>query len=269
MINLKDICIETEKAALETSRFILKESEIFDISRAEKKGHNDFVSYVDKGSEKMLVEKLSRILPEAGFNTEEGTSAKKGARYCWVIDPLDGTTNFIHGFHPYAISIGLMEFDDVVAGVVLEVSGNELFTAWKDGGAWLNGKRIHVSGIRKLEDSLLATGFPYSNFGLLQQYMDCFSYLVRNAQGLRRLGSAAIDMAYVACGRFEGFYEYDLHPWDVAAGTILVREAGGIVSDFSGDEKRISGEELIASNKTVDPELQEILFKFMKTQNIT
>jgi myo-inositol-1(or 4)-monophosphatase len=264
MINLKDICIETEKAALETSMFILKESDVFDIKRAEKKGHNDFVSYVDKGSEKMLVEKLSRILPEAGFNTEEGTSVKKGSRYCWVIDPLDGTTNFIHGFHPFAISIGLMEYDDVIAGVVLEVSGNELFTAWKDGGAWLNGKRIHVSGIKTLADSLLATGFPYNNFGLLQQYMDCFSYLVRNAQGLRRLGSAAIDMAYVACGRFEGFYEYDLHPWDVAAGTILVREAGGVVSDFSGDESKISGEELIASNKLVYAELQEILYKFMK-----
>ncbi len=267
MINLKDICIETEKAALETSKFILKESKVFDIGRAEKKGHNDFVSYVDKGSEKMLVEKLSKILPEAGFKTEEGTSSKKGDRYCWVIDPLDGTTNFIHNFHPFAISIGLMDYDDAVAGVILEVGGNELFTAWKGGGAWLNGQKIQVSEITKLSDSLLATGFPYNNLGMLKQYMDCFSYLVRNAQGLRRLGSAAIDMAYVACGRFEGFYEYDLHPWDVAAGTILVREAGGIVSDFSVDETNISGNELIASNKYVYTELQEIMYKFMKTKN--
>ncbi len=266
MINLKDICIEIEKAALETSKFILRESEVFDISRTEKKGHNDFVSYVDKGSERMLVEKLGSLLPEAGFNTEEGTSVKKGSKYCWVIDPLDGTTNFLHGFHPYAISIGLMEYDDVVAGVVFEVSGNEIFSAWKDGGAWLNGKKIHMSKVSSLSDSLLATGFPYNNFEILSHYMDCLSYLVQNTQGIRRLGSAAIDMAYVACGRFDGFYEYDLHPWDVAAGTVLVREAGGRVSDFSGNEKNISGKELIASNLSVYPELQEILFKFMKAK---
>jgi myo-inositol-1(or 4)-monophosphatase len=266
MINLKDICIGIEKAALETSKFILRESEVFDINRTEKKGHNDFVSYVDKGSEKMLVEKLGSLLPEAGFNTEEGTSVKKGSKYCWVVDPLDGTTNFLHGFHPYAISIGLMEYDDVVAGVVLEVSGNEIFSAWKDGGAWLNGKKIHMSKVNSLADSLLATGFPYNNFEILSHYMDCLAYLVQNTQGIRRLGSAAIDMAYVACGRFDGFYEYDLHPWDVAAGTVLVREAGGRVSDFSGNEKNISGKELIASNLAVYPELQEILYKFMNAK---
>lgn len=264
MINLKSICTEIENAAHETSKFILRESEVFDFNRTEKKGHNDFVSYVDKGAEKMLVERLGKLLPEAGFNTEEGTSFKKGLNYCWVIDPLDGTTNFLHGFHPYAISVGLMEEDEVVAGVVYEVSGNEIFTAWKGGGAWLNGNSIHVSKLPRVSDSLLATGFPYNNFGRLTQYMACLTYLVQNTHGIRRLGSAAIDLAYVACGRFEAFYEYDLHPWDVAAGTILVREAGGKVSDFSGNMKNISGDELIAANPLVYPELLEILHKFMK-----
>jgi myo-inositol-1(or 4)-monophosphatase len=142
MIDLKHICKEIEKAASEAAVFIRNESKGFDIRRTEKKGLNDFVSYVDKGAEKMLVEKLNLVLPDAGFIAEEGTSEKVGLKYNWVIDPLDGTTNFIHGFHPYAISIALMEKEEVIAGVVFEVSGNEIFTAWKDGGAWLNGSRI-------------------------------------------------------------------------------------------------------------------------------
>jgi myo-inositol-1(or 4)-monophosphatase len=263
MIDLKEICKEIENAARETGAYILKESEVFDISRKESKGLNDFVSYVDKGSEKMLVESLTRLLPEAGFKTEEGTSSKKGLKYCWVIDPLDGTTNFLHGLHPYAISIALMEYDEIVAGVVYEVSGNETFTAWRDGGAWLNSKAIHVSKASKLADSLVATGFPYSDFNRLDQYMKCFTHFCKHTHGIRRLGSAAIDLAYVACGRFEVFYEYGLHPWDVAAGIILVREAGGKVSDFSGFEKNYSGEEIVASNSAVFSEVLEIVSKFM------
>ena len=165
MIDLKHICTEIEAAAREAGSFITEESRGFDVNRTEVKGLNNFVSYVDKGSEKILVEKLSLLLPEAGFITEEGTSEKIGLRYCWVIDPLDGTTNFLHGFHPYAISIALKEYDEIIAGVVYEVAGNEIFSAWKNGGAWLNGSRIYVSKAEKLADSLIATGFPYSDFG--------------------------------------------------------------------------------------------------------
>jgi len=263
-MDLKNICSEIERAARETSAFILKESEEFDINRAEKKGLNDFVSYVDKGAEKMLVEKLSHLLPEAGFITEEGTSKKIGLKYCWVIDPLDGTTNFLHGFHPYAISIALKEYDEIVAGIVYEVSGYESFTAWKGGGAWLNGSKIRVSEAAKLADSLVATGFPYSDFSKIDSYMKCLTHFCKHTHGIRRLGSAAIDLAYVACGRFEVFYEYGLHPWDVAAGTLIVREAGGRVSDFSGNENNITGEEFIAANSSVFPEVLEIINKFMK-----
>lgn len=264
MIDLKQLCAEIENAAREASAFIRKESQGFDINRTEKKGLNDFVSYVDKGSEKMLVERLSRLLPEAGFITEEGTSKKIGLKYCWVIDPLDGTTNFLHGFHPYAISIALREYDEVIAGVVYEAGGNESFTAWKGGGAWLNGGKIHVSDAAVLADSLVATGFPYSDFNGLDSYMNCLSYFFKHTHGIRRLGSAAIDLAYVACGRFEAFYEAGLHEWDIAAGMLLVREAGGKVSDFSGNEKNLKGKEFIAANSLVFAEILEIISKFMK-----
>lgn len=265
MIDLKNICTEIIKAAHEAADFIVKESRGFDTKKTEVKGLNNFVSYVDKGSEKILVEKLSQVLPEAGFVTEEGTSVKKGIRYCWVIDPLDGTTNFLHGFHPYSISIALKDGDEIVAGVVYEVNGNEVFSAWKGGGAWLNGSRISVSKAPSLADSLIATGFPYSDFGRMEDYLKCFKYFCENTHGVRRLGSAAIDLAYVACGRFEAFYEYGLQPWDIDAGILLVREAGGNVSDFTGNEKNLTGDEFMASNNLIYPEILEVIKKFMKS----
>lgn len=263
MINYQRICTDMEEAASLTAEFILKESEGFDISLTENKGLNDFVSYVDKGSEKMLVEKLGALLPEAGFLGEEGTSAKKGEKYCWVVDPLDGTTNFVHGMHPYSVSIGLMEHDEVVAGVVYEVAGNEVFKAWKNGGAYLNGNHVRVSSAARLSDSLIATGFPYSDFGRLEKYMKSLTHFCMATHGIRRLGSASVDLAYVACGRFEAFYEYGLHPWDIAAGILLVREAGGRVSDFLGNEKNLTGDEIIAANSLVFPEFMENVSKFM------
>jgi myo-inositol-1(or 4)-monophosphatase len=264
MLDLEKVCREIENAALVAGAFIQKESVGFDINKTEKKGLNDFVSYVDKGSEKILVEKLGIILPEAGFLAEEGTSKKVGIKYNWIIDPLDGTTNFLHGLHPYAISIGLREDDEIIAGVVHEISGNETFKAWKNGGAWLNGSAIHVSETAKLADSLVATGFPYSDFSRLNSYMNCFTHFCKSTHGIRRLGSAAIDLAYIACGRFEAFYEYGLHPWDVAAGILLVKEAGGRVSDFSGNDKNLTGEEFLASNSLIFSEILEIVNKFMK-----
>lgn len=263
MTDFKTIVDGAVTAARYAGEFILREAEGFDKTKTENKGLHDLVSYVDKSSEEMLVEKLGQLLPEAGFLAEEGTSSKKGARFCWVIDPLDGTTNFVHGVHPYAVSIGLLEYGEPVAGVVYEVSGNEVFKAWKNGGAWLNDKPIHVSDSEKLSDSLVATGFPYNDFERLDKFMECLKYFCKTTHGIRRLGSAAIDMAYVACGRFETFYEYCLHPWDIAAAAIIVREAGGRVSDFSGDEKNLSGNEVIASNNLLYPEFLEIVSKFM------
>lgn len=264
MLNYRSICGDIETAVRETGEFIRDESKVFDIERTESKGLNDFVSYVDKGSEKLLVDKLNKILPEAGFITEEGTSSKTGAKYCWIIDPLDGTTNFLHGIHPYAISVGLMEDDDIVAGIVFEIGGTEVFSSWKGGGAWLNGTPVHVSSAMRLSDSLIATGFPYSDFARLDNFMNSLTYFCKTTHGIRRLGSASIDLAYVACGRFEAFYEYGLHPWDVAAGILLVKEAGGCVSDFSGNVKNYSGDEIIAANNNVFHEFLKNVSTFMQ-----
>lgn len=266
MRDLKALCAEIEAAARMAGEFIRNESLVFDIDDTETKGLNNFVTYVDKGSEKMLIEKLAPLIPEAGFIAEEGTSVKKGDKYNWVIDPLDGTTNFLHGVHPYAVSIGLMEGNEIIAGVIHEAGGYETFTAWKDGGAWLNGKRIHVSKTPKLSDSLAATGFPYNLFDRLDPYMNLLTHLVKNTHGLRRLGSASIDLAYVACGRFDLFFEYDLKPWDVAAGMLIVREAGGRFSDFSGNMEGVSGDETVASNALIYDELIETVGKFMNTR---
>jgi myo-inositol-1(or 4)-monophosphatase len=262
-MELKDLCSEIEIIAQETGRFIMKESQRFDISMVKSKGLHDFVSYVDMGAEKMLVEKLGSLIPGAGFKVEEGTSAKKGTRFCWIIDPLDGTTNFLHGLHPFSISIALKDIDEIVAGVVYEAGGMESFTAWKNGGTWLNGKKILVSNTANLSNSLVATGFPYKDFTRLPSYLECLEYLIRNTSGVRRMGSASIDLAYLACGRFDAFFEYGLNPWDIAAGTLLIREAGGRVCDFSGDEKDITGIEIIAANDLIYSEFLKIVSTFM------
>jgi myo-inositol-1(or 4)-monophosphatase len=264
-MDLKNLCIRIEEIASETAAFIMKESEGFDRTLIKTKGLHDLVSYVDQGAEKIIVEKLGNLLPEAGFEVEEGTSSKIGERYCWVVDPLDGTTNFLHNLHPFAISIALRDADEVVAGVVFEAGGQDTFSAWKNGGAWLNGKKMQVSLTTSLSQSLVATGFPFKEFSRLDGYFKVLEHLLKRSEGVRRFGSASIDLAYVACGRFEAFYEYDLKPWDVAAGTILVREAGGIVSDFSGNMKNINGMEIVAANKLVYNEFLEIVSKFMKT----
>lgn len=232
----------------------------------EQKGRQNFVTEVDKRTEQILVDGLSRVLPEAGFIAEEGTEDRRGAVYNWVIDPVDGTTNFIHGVFPFAISVALTEHHEVVAGVVYEFGLDELFHAWKGGGAWLNGERISVSDVPAVAHSLIATGFPYTNFTYMNQFMKSVDYFMKNSNGLRRLGSAATDIAYVACGRFDGFYEYGLHPWDLAAGLLLVREAGGRVSDFSGNGDPLFGQDFVCANALIFDEFQGIIQKIMSAR---
>lgn len=217
-------------------------------SDIKSKGTNDFVTYVDKTAEKKLVSELRKLLPEAGFIVEENKELTTKERYNWIVDPLDGTTNFIHGAPPFSISIALQENDKIISGVIFEVNLNECFYAWDKGGAFLNGYPIHTSNNAKISDSLVATGFPYIDFSRLDAYMEVFGELMKRSHGIRRLGSAAVDLAYVACGRYDSFYEYGLNAWDVAAGTIIVKEAGGIVSDFSGQDNYIFGKELVATN---------------------
>ncbi len=256
------ICEQVIATATETGRFILGEQAKFKETDVESKGIHNLVSYVDKTAEQKLVAALSKILPEAGFITEEETVAQTRAEYNWIIDPLDGTTNFIHGLPCYAVSIALAKGDMPIVGVIYEVNRAECFYALQGGGAFLNGKPIKVSSREKLDDSLLVTGFPYYDYGKLDQYLALFKHLMQNCRGVRRLGSAATDMAYVACGRFEAFYEYGLSPWDVAAGIIIVQEAGGHVTDFSGGNEYLFGKEMICSNTQTHDQLLEAVRLF-------
>jgi myo-inositol-1(or 4)-monophosphatase len=204
-INLETICQKVCELSKTTGAFILAERSKFSTTQIEIKGKNDFVSYVDKTSEKLIVEGLEKLLPEAGFIAEEGTSTKKGDVYNWIIDPLDGTTNFIHGIPCFAISIALMRNQELIMGVIYEINFDECFYAWEGSKAYLNGKEISVSKIDKVSDSLIATGFPYYDYSRLNEYMELFKHFMKNTHGLRRLGSAATDLAYVACGGSKDF----------------------------------------------------------------
>jgi myo-inositol-1(or 4)-monophosphatase len=263
-MNYEYICKYVLNAINGVSHFIQTEAKKFSSDRIESKGHNDFVSYVDRTAEEMLVETLHEILPEAGFITEEKTKNDNGEKLKWIIDPLDGTTNFIHGIPVYAISIALMDGDEVVMGVVNELNQNECFYAWKDGPALKDGDEIQVSKTPKVKDSLVATGFPYYDFHKMKEYMASLEYFMQNSHGARRIGSAAIDLAYVACGRFDAFYEYSLQPWDVAAGSFILQQAGGKVCDFKGKNNYIFGKELVATNALIYDEFLSVVQKYLK-----
>ena len=260
------LCLETCDVARNAGRFIQSEAAGFSAAKVETKGVHNFVSYVDKHSERMIVSALHELLPEAGFVTEEGTVSLRADRFNWVIDPLDGTTNFIHGLSPYSVSIALMEKDEIVVGVVYEPVRDECFYTWKDAPAsYLNGTPVHVTDCATVEDSLIATGFPYTDFLYMHQYLPCLQYFMEHSHGVRRLGSAAIDLAYTACGRVDAFYEYGLHPWDVAAGALLVERAGGRVTDFAGGTNYVNGGEMVATNLCIAEEFGAIVGRFLGT----
>jgi myo-inositol-1(or 4)-monophosphatase len=261
-MHLKSVTSSVAEIAKEAGEFIRQQRKIFSPDKIELKGLNDLVSYVDKTAEQMIVAVLEKLLPDAGFITEEKTINKTGERYNWIIDPLDGTTNFIHGLPVFSVSIALQEFDELVSGVVYEINLDECFYAWKGSPAYLNGQEISVSKSKILGESLLATGFPYYNFEKQQGYIELFTELMRSCHGLRRLGSAAVDLAYTACGRFDGYYEYNLNPWDVAAGILIVRQAGGEVVNFKGGNECLNARELLATNGKLTHEMLQIVQKY-------
>lgn len=254
MIDLDKLSHEVISIAKNAGTFIRNQTDKLSSIDVETKGNHDYVTYVDKTSEKQIVQSLQALLPEAGFIVEENTISKQGDAYKWVVDPLDGTTNFIHGIPVFSVSIALMHHEEVVLGVIYEVNLDECFSAVKGKGAFLNGMPIQVSYVNALKNSLLATGFPYYDYSRMDSFIDLFRWCLKNTHGLRRIGSAAVDLAYVACGRFEGFYEYGLDAYDVAAGCLIVQEAGGQVSDFHGKNNYIFGREVLASNKNIYPE---------------
>lgn len=258
-MDLSDLIKKVILLTKEVGDFIRAESHNFDREQIEYKGLHDMVSYVDKTAERDLVDGLARILPGAGFITEEETNTTLGEEYNWIIDPLDGTTNFIHGVPTFSISIALQYKEELVLGVVYEINRDECFSAWKDGGAYLNGKRISVSKAPILENTLLATGFPFYEFSKMEKYLNVLRILMQKCHGLRRIGSAAVDLAYVACGRFDGFFEYNLNSYDIAAGMVLVREAGGQISDFKGGNNCFDRREIVATNGRISAELLDVI----------
>jgi len=260
-MNLEQIQRGVITVCEEVAAFIRTEGAAFDRTRIEQKQvFNNLVSYVDKEAEARLVDVLHKLLPEAGFITEEGTVAQASQHeYKWIIDPLDGTTNFLHGLPVYGISVGLSRGEKIILGVVHHIGRDECFHAIEGQAAYCNNRQITVSKTATLNESLLATGFPYYQFDKGDVYLEIIKEFLKHSHGIRRLGSAAIDLAYVACGRLEGFFEFNLNPWDVAAGSFIVQQAGGIVTDFQGKSNYLFGGELCAGNRQMHEEMLQII----------
>jgi len=267
-MDLQNITQQLVQIAKDAGAFIRQERRSFSRDDIEYKDVNNLVSYVDKETEKQVVAALRQLVPEAGFITEEGTTGEQADRtgLNWIIDPLDGTTNFIHNLPLYCVSIGLVQGTQSLAGVVYDGTRDECFFAYRGGGAWLstNGgpaERIRVSTSTDLGDSLIATGFPYFRTDRMQRVLEIMESLLQRSHGLRRLGSAAIDLAYVACGRFEAFYEFNLKSWDMAAGVLLVEEAGGVITDYQGGNDYLFRGDVIAGC-AMQPQLLAVIDEY-------
>jgi len=248
------------KAARRAGSIITRASEDIGSLTINDKGFNDFVSEVDLASEKEIIRVLKTAYPNHAFLGEESGLTHQ-ADNIWIIDPLDGTTNFLHGFPQYCISIALEQKGEITQAVIYDPNRNDLFTATKGQGAYLNQRRIRVSNKSKLKDSILGTGFPFRDFQHLPVYLKIFEEVVRGTSGIRRPGSAALDLAYVAAGWFDGFFEINLSKWDIAAGGLLVTEAGGMVSDFSEEEGWIESGNIVATT----PKIYEPLIKIIQS----
>lgn len=224
----------------------------------DSKGLNQLVTNIDIATEKYLVDEFSKLIPNSSFIAEESHGTKSDAEFQWIIDPLDGTTNFIHQIPAYSISVALQQNGKTIAGFIYELNRDEMFVA-TELGAFLNDQPISVTKTANMADTLIATGFPYYDFKDMQSYLKVLEHCMRNTRGVRRLGSAAVDLAYVAMGKFDGFFEVGLSPWDVAAGAYIVQQAGGKVTDFSGGDSFIFGGEIIAGNPAITDNLQQLI----------
>ncbi len=225
--------------------------------RIDAKQHHDFVTEVDQRSEEAIIQYIRRAFPGHDILAEESGADPKGGDYRWIIDPLDGTTNFIHGMPMYAVSIALEVAGDLTVAVVYEPVRRELFVAEKGRGAYLNDRRLSVSRTSTLSRCLLATGFPFRDFSLVDDYLKSFRYFMSHVSGIRRAGSAALDLCYLACGRFDGFWELNLKPWDMAAGVLIIREAGGLVTSPSGGTDFLYRGNIVGSNGLIHPWMLE------------
>ena len=244
------------KAARKAGTIISRASRDVDLLKVESKRQNDFVTEVDRAAEAAIIAVLDEAYPNHSILAEE-SGASKGSQgeFVWIIDPLDGTTNFIHGVPQFAVSIGLRHKGVMTQGVVFDPVKNELFTATRGAGAYLNDKRMRVGKRDRINDALIGTGFPFSKIDLLERYIEMFRKVTLNCAGIRRPGAAALDLAYVAAGRFDGFWEMGLAPWDMAAGALLVQEAGGLVGDFAGNSDYMESGEIVAGSPKVFAQL--------------
>ena len=254
MDNLQEITRLVCNIAREAGSYIKKERTSFSVDKVERKHAHDYVSYVDKGSEQMIVKALRELLPEAGFITEEGLATHTDERMLWVVDPLDGTTNFIHDFPPYAVSIALIRGKEILVGVVYEICADECFYAWQGGGAFVNGQPIHV-GNSEINDALICLQYPYNS----EAYKPVIKRLVERYYGhvgsIRSIGSAAIALCYVAAGRLDAYVERYIGQWDYMAGALIVMEAGGRVTNYAGDAYFMQGDSIVATNGVVHQDL--------------
>lgn len=260
---LENICRSVVNIARTTGDFAFNEIDDLTVDHIKYKGERDLVTYVDQTAEKRIVASLSKLMPDAGFITEEVTIPNESKEFTWIIDPLDGTTNFIHGVPFFSVSIALMHFEKVILGVVYNPGMGECFHSFEGGSVYLNDKPIAVSQIYSLGDALIATGFPHDELPDVKSYMELLKVFVDHSHGVRRFGSAALDLAYVACGRFDAFFESGLNSWDVAAGAFFVKQAGGEVCDYTGGSSYLFGKEIIACNKALFPRFFDLTNSYL------
>lgn len=259
MNEIKEITLKVCDIARNAGNYLRTEQEKLTANRIEKKNDHDYVSYVDRHSEMMIVKALEEIGLEAGFVTEEKTASYNKEKYCWIIDPLDGTTNYIHHYQPYAVSIALMENGSIVLGVVYEVRSNECYYAWRNGGAYMNGNIIHVNEKNEFDASLICVELPYDHKRYKNFATNIINSLYGTISGIRMNGSAATALCYVAAGRLDGWMEKFIGQWDIAAGTIIVEEAGGCVTNYNGSGDYICGNDIVATNETIHKELLQVI----------
>lgn len=248
---------ETAKTARAAGKVLLEN--VQKNRKVQFKGRIDIVTEMDLKSEQLIVTRLRKVLPEAAFLTEEGSVTEASADFKWIIDPLDGTTNYAHTFPVWCVSIALEYRGELVVGCIYDPTRDELFSATKHDKTRLNGQVVRVSDRRRLDQALLATGFPYDIRTSRINNLANFTIFVKTARAVRRAGSAALDLCYLACGRFDGYWELKLHPWDMAAGVLIVKQAGGRITDFEGNEFSIYRDRLLGSNGHIHKEMMRIL----------
>lgn len=254
------------KAARKAGEMLERSFEHVDLIDIEEKGCNDFVSEVDRSVEKEIIYHLKKAYPDHKFIGEEGGEVgPENAEYEWIIDPLDGTTNFLHGIPHFSVSIACRYRGQIEHAVVLDPMKREEFTASRGRGATLNGRRIRVSQRKSFDGAIIGTGIPFNGFALehIEEYLACLKEIASNTAGIRRPGSAALDLAYVAAGRFDGFWEMNLHRWDIAGGILLVKEAGGMVSDFQGGHNFLETGNIVCSPQKIFKPLLQIVQRHM------